>query len=281
MNAATCRDGSDPVGTVSYWRHCATAVLLCSAIALTGCARPKGDFGRAQASTIHDDVLPSMGTSAARERGEPVSNFNLTNDEQEMRQRSWAIVSPPHARDWQAAQKAEGQRTRNLGEVDRTNDPDTYSDLLRDDKYKSSDARYDRVINDIRSDQKLVDPFYAVLQRVLAADAERGRAARASITATEEERKSAFARIDENRRLQNWVCRALRFRLKAYRIAIERLKIETPSDRLFKANLAWRRLDEAVRAAQNATAKTALGPQATVRASRFATQWEEVKVPQK
>ncbi len=285
MADADCSGRGEIVPLFHLPRHGLLTAFGCAilvTLALTGCARPKGDFGRTKSSTIHDDVMPSMGTYSARRRGEPVSNFNLTNDERELRDRSWAIVGPPHAADWAADQKAEGQRTRLLGEVDRTLDPKTYYDYLRKDSYQSSDARYDRVINDMRSDKKLVDPFYVVLKRVLAADAERARVARASITATSEERRSAQARVDENIRLQNWVCRALRFRLQAYRNAVDRLEIETPSDRLFEVNLAWRRLDTAIDAAQKATAESFATTQQTVRPSRFASQWaNEDKVPQK
>ena len=257
-------------------------VAAALAVAVTGCARPKGDFGRAVRSTIHDDLMPSMGASSARERGEPVSKFNLTNDERVLRDRSWAIVSPPHSRDWHGAEKAELQRTRIYGEVDRTLDPGNYYELLRTDKYRSSDARYDRVINDINSDIALVEPFHVVLRRVLAADAERLRVVRASLTAIPEDRKNAFARVDENKKLQNWVCRSLMFRLSAYRHAIDRLEIETPSDRLFDANRAWRHLAAAIKAAQDASAASPVRLSAEPRKSRIASGWGmDDTVPQK
>lgn len=285
MLGADCSGGTPPSRTVRQPRRGNSAVIgvaLAIVLAVTGCARPTGDFGRAKTSTIHDDVLPAVGTSMARQRGEPVSGFNFTNDERELRDRSWAIVSPPHSKDWLAAQKAGAQRTRLLGEADRTLDPKSYYDYLRRDPYRSSDARFDRVINDIRSDKKLVDPFYDVLKRVLSADAERARVARASSTATLKERRAAHARVEENIQIQNWVCRALRFRLKAYRNAIDRLEIETPSKRLFEANLAWRRLSEAIDAAQNATAGSSIVSQRRVRPSRFASQWaSDDRVPQK
>ena len=139
-------------------------------------------------------MMPAVGKVMARGREEPVSNFNYTDDEREFRDRAWAIVSPMHGRDWLAANKAELQRTRIVGEVDRTLDPETYYKLLRSDRYQSSEARYERVIHDIRSDQGLLDPFYALLLQVQAADAERIRVVRASMSATPKERHDARAR---------------------------------------------------------------------------------------
>ncbi|MCW2307909.1 hypothetical protein [Rhodobium gokarnense] len=262
-------------------RTCAVLAAAIVAIALAGCARPKGDFGRAERTVVHDQMMPAVGKVMARGREEPVSDFNYTDDEREFRDRTWSIVRPMHARDWLAANKAELQRTRIVGEVDRTLDPETYYKLLRSDRYQSSEARYERVILDIRSDQDLLDPFYALLLKVQAADAERIRVARASMSATPKERHDARARVAENRQLQEWACRSLRFRLIAYRNAIDRLEIETPSKRLFEANTAWRRLASAVKACATAGTASAQRVAAEERPSRFATGgWGTMTKPQ-
>jgi len=252
------------------------------ALSLAACARPTGDFGRAKPSVVHDTIMPAIGTSNARGRNEPVSDFNLTNDEREFRDRAWALVSPPHTHDWIGAVKAEGQRTRILYEADRSLDPEKYYQLLREDRYQSSDARYDRVIHDINADIDLVGPFYVVMRRVIATDAERLRVVNASVDATDKERKSAYARVYENRATQDWACRALIYRLRSYRNAIDRLEIETPSDRLFETNQAWRHLAAVAKDCGNGAAGAAVAQQPAERPSRIATGWGiEQNVPQK
>jgi hypothetical protein len=51
-------------------------------------------------------------------------------------------------------------------------------------------------------------------------------------------RIGAWARVDENNAVMDWVWRALDYRLRAYRFAIDRLEVETPSRQLYDANRA-------------------------------------------
>ena len=79
--------------------------VLCLAFAATlaGCTPPVGDLGRARPSVWHDDVLPKAGEFMAWRRDEPVSQFPLTDDEQELRNRAWLLIMPASSKDnWES-----------------------------------------------------------------------------------------------------------------------------------------------------------------------------------
>ncbi|MCC2110776.1 MAG: hypothetical protein KDJ16_01935 [Hyphomicrobiales bacterium] len=208
--------------------HLLYGVLVC-ALTLAACARPVGDFGRARPSVIHDKIMPAIGLGSANGREEPVSLFRFTDDEKRMRDMSWAIVRPPHADDWYAANLIELERTRILGPVDLSLDPRSYYEMLRREPYRSSEARYSRVANDADADAEGVRPFYTIVCRVFEADRERLRVARGLPDLSAEEAANVEARVWENRNVAAWGWRALEFRVAAYRYALERLQIETPT----------------------------------------------------
>lgn len=220
----------------------ALAALLPALMTVAACQRPTGDFGRAAPSVLHDTIMPAAGDELAIGRGEPVSRFNLTDDEKEMRNRAWSLIRPPSAEDWIEGSRAELVRTRVLPETGG-GDPDRYYAFLRSDRYRSSEVRYDRVAADATADAALVPPYCEIALRVTTADQERLRALGRREISTGEELAGAQARVWENRRYMDWTSQALRFRLVSYRNAIDALEIETPSsDKVWDANTAWKKL---------------------------------------
>src|SRR4051812_43878224 len=69
------------------------------AAALSACAET-GDFGRPKASVWNDVVLPVTGSISAQARGEAVSSYPFTDDEDELRRRAWRFIAPAHERSW-------------------------------------------------------------------------------------------------------------------------------------------------------------------------------------
>ena len=65
----------------SLGRRAAAVAAIALTVVLAGCARPVGDFGRAEADPLHDTVMPAIGTARATVSREPVSSFNLTDQE--------------------------------------------------------------------------------------------------------------------------------------------------------------------------------------------------------
>ncbi|WP_306029925.1 hypothetical protein [Stappia sp. MMSF_3263] len=221
----------------------ALAALLPALLLVAACQRPTGDFGRAAPSVLHDTILPAAGDELAINRGEPVSRFNLTDDEKEMRNRAWSLIRPPSAEDWIEGSRTELIRTRVLPETGGAGDPDRYYAFLRSDRYRSSEVRYDRVAADAVADAALIPPFCEIALRVTTADEERLRALGRREISTGEELAGAQARVWENRRYMDWASQALRFRLVSYRNAIDALEIETPSSgKVWDANTAWKKL---------------------------------------
>lgn len=234
---------------VARLRVAALGLLL--ATGLAGCARETGDFGRAKPNTLDDRVMPFLGDAVARHgRDELVSDFNRTDREGTLRDRSWAIVRAPHVEDWFGHLLVEGQRTRILPEIDSRFEPAGYYAYLRRDPFRSSEARWNRLLADMRADTGLVGPFWDEARRVRQDDQLRLRTLDGRTDVAPTELRDAYARIDENARVVDWVWRALRFRLAAYRMAIDRIMVETPSDRLWEANQVWGAFRRAIETAE-------------------------------
>lgn len=259
----------------SLWRCAWYLVLALVCVSVVSCSRPTGDFDRARSSVIHDRALPAAGEQAARYRGDPVSKFNLTNDEKLLRDRGWGLIRPPWTKDWIGGTVVELSRTRVVPEVEGRVPKDLYYLYLRSDKFRSSDARYDRVAADANADAELVPPFCEVALRVMKADNERLRVLESKRLTTEELYEGAKARVWENRVMIKWVGQATRYRIKAYQTAIDNLEIETPSgNRVWKVSSAIRALEGQVRLAElGCDVPNRYGAETAPERSRIYTGW--------
>ncbi len=214
---------------------------------LAGCERPTGDFGRAEPSLLHDGIMPAIGDKVAEwDRREVVSDFNRTDRENALRDRAWALVRAPHVRDWFGETLVELERTRIVPEIDWAFEPKGYYNHLRRDPFVSSETRWSRAIADMRADAGLIGPFWGEARRVREDDAMRLRALDQRHGGAPKELQNAYARIDENARVVDWVWRAMRLRVAAYRDAIDRMMVETPSARRAEVEIAWTELRRAV-----------------------------------
>jgi hypothetical protein len=96
-----------------------------------------GDFGRAQSSVLHDEIMPAIGN--ARAQG---STFNMADQEIEMRDRIWRYLVAPHAYDWFGDIAVEYQRTRILPMSNKPLKTRLYYDWLHSERFASSRTRY-------------------------------------------------------------------------------------------------------------------------------------------
>lgn len=250
---------------------------------LAGCGRPTGDFGRAEPSALHDTVMPALGEKVAEwDRREVVSGFNRTDREATLRDRAWSLVRAPHVRDWFGETLVELERTRIIPEVDYAFEPKGYYNHLRRDPFVSSETRWNRATADMRTDAALIGPFWTEARAVREDDAARLRALDRRGGGAPEELQNAYARIDENARVADWVWRAMRLRVAAYRDAIDRMMVETPSRRHVEAEAAWAELRAAIGRAEAGMPplpRRGSGPGAPSRYTKGETIQE--KVPQK
>ncbi len=242
------------------WR--AGGALALAMITVAACGRPTGDFGRAEPSFLHDTLLPAAGDlMAVQARKEPVSGFPLTDDEIELRNRAWAFVRAPHARDWWLDTLVEGERTRILpilkgGDamspeiaamfpqmawplIAPAYDRSRYHRYLLSDGRVSSETLWTRVIDDAGADTALISPFCQVAARVRRADVERLGALRRQRLVEAGLHEGAEARVWENEETIAWVWQALGYRAASYRYAIDHFQVEAPSDQLLAANRAY------------------------------------------
>ena len=207
-------------------------------LAAGGCAAPVGDFGRPRANVLNDNVLPLVGDTAAWLRGEPVSAAPFTDEERQLRDMAFAILMPPDDRQGWERQLAEWRRTRILPESRTHPWPPNYADVLLREKYRSSTARYARLIADVRADSTRPGPFFNIAARVSEMDAVRERAIAQMWHVSAEEREHASIRIAENRMIIDWVQRRFSERLAGYQLALDRLVVATPAPAAVEAERA-------------------------------------------
>lgn len=231
-------------------RRLAPVVLAVVALALAGCARPVGDFGRAAPDPLHDTIMPMAGKARASAAGEPVSAFNLSDEEREMRDRVWRYLVSPHASDWNGDVVAEWQRTRLAAPTTKPLRTDRYYGWLHAKQFASSRVRYSRLADDVGTDVSLLPDVFASICAVMETDRRRGLASNAMDGLEEKVRRDAAARQAENRMVVAGFVRALSNRYQSYGYALDHLLVETPHEEARDVNVVLGRLGAFVEAAE-------------------------------
>jgi hypothetical protein len=106
---------------------------------------------------------------------------------------------------------------------------DNYPARLVNGPFRSSTARYAKLIDDTRSDIVRLDTFFPVARRVAEIDHKRERSLSAVSNLTREEVVNARRRMRENMMLIMEVHRVLNERAAMYRFTLERLVVALPS----------------------------------------------------
>ena len=221
--------------------------LLLLVLAISACTRPTGDFGRAQPGMLHDELMPKAGELRARGAGEPVSNFNFTDQETEMRDRVWRYLVAAHAYDWWGDAETELQRTRLIPPRTKPRPVNAYYDWLHGARFASSRVRFNRLAEDVRLDTQMMQPTFRAICAVLEVDRQR-RAALDNIgTATGPD---VEARRLENKAIIDWFVRSATERYEAYNYALDHLLVETPHQEAVTANAELNLLAPYIEAAQ-------------------------------
>lgn len=232
-------------------RRLAGLLALALALSSSACARPIGDFGRAAPDPIHDTVMPALGTGRALLSKEPVSAFNLSDEEREMRDRIWHYLIAPHAFDWFQANVVELQRTRILPVSGKSLLPaDRYYRWLHGERFASSHVRYSRIEDDVTVDVELMPSVFASICAVLEQDRQRGVAANGIANLDEGTKTNAAARQFENQTQIGWFVAAVQNRYDSYNYALDHLLVETPHAEAIGVNGALSDLAVYVEAAQ-------------------------------
>ena len=202
--------------------------LLTLSIALAGCSG--GDFGRTRQDFLNDDMHRWIGVEATGSLGLPSSQFQLTDNERQLRDLAYPLIEPPHSRPaWKSVfgdyQPLPSPWRRKVV-FDRT----AYGRLLIDEPHRSHASRYAQLTDDVRDDLTRIDQFYAAAIRVLELDKKRNASLAHVSQLSPREHADAVARIEENTLIVQWVQQCLERRVSSYRWALERLVIQAPDN---------------------------------------------------
>jgi len=217
------------------------AFFLAAALTLlAGCAT-KGDFGEVHPSLVRDDgVHEWLSNDAIAGKPTFMSSFQLTDDEQQLRDLAYPLIEPPYSRQkWYSFLGENGMiGIEHRGAYDRT----AYATHLFGDRYRSPSARYSQLIDDVRNDITRLPAFYETAARVLDIDQKRRRSLAYVTNVGPHEREHAMRRIRENAAIvgmvNGWVSR----RASSYKFALERLVVMTPSPQAVEVERAINQL---------------------------------------
>jgi hypothetical protein len=216
-------------------RRLFVALALCAG--LSACVE-KGDFGRPKQSYWNDVILPNAGSKAARERGEAVSGYPLTEAEDELRDRSWRFLMPAHERSKFDNRVANLARTRILPPHIKPEDTAAYYRTLLGVRARSPASRYRRIGEDAQADAALIAPFAEVARTVIAADEARVKSIALMDEVSEPGIAHAVARVAENRCLIAWVREELAERTESYSYAVQHAFLASPQGEAVAAERA-------------------------------------------
>ncbi|MBR0852903.1 hypothetical protein [Bradyrhizobium liaoningense] len=187
-----------------------------------------GDFGRTRADMRSDDMHRWLGAEATSSIGLRPSQFQLTDEERQLRDLAYPMIEPPLSRPaWKSVfgdYKALPSPWRQKIVFDRT----MYGRTLIDEPHRSHSSRYAQLIEDVRNDITRFEPFFASAIRVIDLDRKRDASMTRVSALSPRERDDAVARMQENSLIVQWVQRCLEQRVSSYRWALERLVIQAP-----------------------------------------------------
>jgi hypothetical protein len=184
----------------------------------------QGDFGELDRTLVRDDIHDWVGRDDKLGRPITPSNFELTDDERQLRDLAFPLIEPPYQR------QNFDQVGREYGLIrSKTVDRTAYYTHLMSINNRSPSARYAQLSDDIRNDSTRMPQFFETASRVVDMDQKRRKSLAFVAGLGEFERKDALNRIRENARVIGEVRASLSQRAASYRFALERLVISTPS----------------------------------------------------
>jgi hypothetical protein len=257
--------------------------VVCLAGMLTACmARPVGDFGRAAPSVQNDVLMPAHGRFVAKQRGEQVSNFNQTDQEREMHDRTWRFLVAAHSRDWMFDGDAELQRTRIGRAKDYLYAPTRYYAWLKREHYQSSRVRYATLNRHILADLDTMPSTFASICAVVEVDRNRAEALLSLSGLAHTAAADVESRRVENQFHIDWFVRAVNYRYDSYSYALDNLIVETPHEQSIAVDASLRQLKVWARLASShdfcSTGGTGRGKTGVTIPSRFQTMVRDTEI---
>ena len=221
----------------------AVSIVVLANLAVACVTRPVGDFGRAAPGFTHDTAMPETGDFLSWARGEAVSDFNKTDQEEEMHNRVWRFLVAAHAKDWFFDSSVELQRTRIIPPKDEYYTVERYYKWLKETEYQSSRTRYSTVGRHITADIDTVPTTFAAICAVIEVDRQRALALGSlGHGLPPGMANDVAARKYENDAFIAWFVRALNYRHESYDFALDSLLVETPHEQSLGVDEALRRM---------------------------------------
>jgi hypothetical protein len=223
---------------VPVW--CRRVFVLAALSLLAGCGTNNGDFGEVRSTFVRDDMHDWLSNDAIAGRSTLPSSFRLTDDERQLRDLAYPLIEAPYDR--QQWYSAFGEYNETLSDPRTAFDRAEYARRLTTSRYRSPSSRYSRLTDDIQNDITRLPQFFETAARVLDIDDKRRKSLAYISDINPKERDNAFRRIRENTSLVSVVQTKLAQRVTAYRLALERLVIMTPSPQAVDAERALNQL---------------------------------------
>src|SRR5437879_5937007 len=137
-----------------------------------------------------------IGGEATSSIGLRPSQFQLTDNERQLRDLAHPLIEPPHSRPaWKSVfgdYLPQPSPWRQAPAFDRT----AYGRALIDEPHRSHSSRYANLIDDVRDDVTRFEPFFASAIKVLELDRKRNASLAHVSELSPRERDDAIARID-------------------------------------------------------------------------------------
>lgn len=228
-------------------RPAALAVLAVLALVDLGGCSSTGDYGRLSDALVTDDIHSWVGEEAAARAGQPISADNLTDDERILRDLAFPLIEPPYDRQrWDAVVYEYGTKKSFQRKLWGPFDQTAYYRHLQGELLRSTAARYNQLIDDIRNDIVRIEPFFMAARRVADLDRRREASLAQIASLTPAEGLNAQARVGENSLTIAWVRNSLDQRCAGYRFALEHLAVAEPEPMAAEADRALTELQQRI-----------------------------------
>jgi hypothetical protein len=214
-----------PQPRAAIWRRHLAALAMVAL--LPACGTNNGDFGEVRGTYLRDDMHDWLGFGAYAGQSIPPSNFRLTDDERALRDLAYPLIEAPYDR--QQWYSAFGDYNEIVSDPRTKNFRTEYSNRLLGSHVRSPSALYARLSDDVRNDITRLPQFFEIAARVLDIDEKRRTSLSVVADTNSQERVNALARIRENSSLVALVRTKIYERVSAYRYALDRLVISSPS----------------------------------------------------
>ena len=225
----TSRSAQHQAASGDVARRRAGARILALAVALFATpltAHELGDFGRVKPGVLNDDIIPKADRFGRWITGQPVSDFNITDQEQEMHDRVYRFLIARHVRDWAFVYELVVMVASLFSK--RSSRDDLYYMWLTREPYASSRVRYNTITDDVGADVLTLPSTFVSICAVIEVDRQRAVAASQLDDIGPEMIVQMQTRKAENDLHIARFVRALRYRYDSYAYALDHFLVETP-----------------------------------------------------